>query len=178
MRRLLRRTLRRFRLSENGSATVEFVLVFPAFIILFLSAFESGLLMTRQVMLDRGTDMAVRRIRLETKTAFTPSQVKRMICNAAGIIPNCVDNTKLEMRQVDPRSWTDVPTVADCVDVSDPYAPPRAFQSGAPNQLMVIRACSLFKPMFPGAGLGFQLPRSSGDFYALVSTTAFAMEPI
>ncbi len=178
MKNVIKGVLRRFRRAEDGTATVEFVLVFPAFMILFLSAFEAGLLMTRQVMLERGMDMAVRRIRLETATTFTHNQVKRMICNAAGIIPNCVTNTKLEMTRVDPRNWVDVATVADCVDVNNPFEPVRTFQAGSQNQLMVIRACSLFKPMFPGTGLGFQLPRRTGDFYALVASSAFVMEPI
>ena len=178
MIRLIRKSLRRFRRREDGTASIEFVLVFPAFMILFLSAFEAGIMMTRHVMLERGVDMAVRRIRLETATAFTPLQVKTMICNAAGIIPDCLANTKLEMTRIDPRSWTDVPRVADCIDVADPFAPDRSFQNGVPNQMMVIRACSLFRPMFPGTGLGFQLPRKSGDFYALVSSSAFVMEPI
>lgn len=179
MRQMLKRAMRRFRRGDDGNATIEFVLIFPAFLILFLSAFESGLLMTRQVMLERGTDMAVRRLRLESAGhVFTLAQIKAMICNAAGIIPNCVQNTKIELRRVDPRAWVDVPTVPDCKDVNNPLAPARALDNGGPNQLMVIRACSLFKPIFPGTGLGFQLPRNSGDFYALVSSSAFAVEPL
>lgn len=169
--------LRRFRRNETGTATIEFVLVFPAFMILFCSAFEAGLLMTRQVMLERGLDMAVRAIRLGTDHDFTHDETKRMICNGAGIIPQCMTNLKLEMVPTNPRNWSDVQRNADCVDVDVPNTPVRQFQNGQQNQLMVLRACVLFKPFFPGTGLGFQLPRKSGGMYALVSTSAFVMEP-
>ena len=49
--RRLGRFLRRFRRREDGNPTVEFVVVFPVFMILMVSAVESGLLMTRQMML-------------------------------------------------------------------------------------------------------------------------------
>jgi len=58
--------LRDLRRKEDGNATIEFAILFPAFIMIFLSAFESGLLMTRQVLLDRAVDLTVRDIRLRT----------------------------------------------------------------------------------------------------------------
>lgn len=177
MIRALTHFLRRFRKSEDGTATIEFVLVFPAFMILFVSAFESGLMMTRHVMLERGLDMAVREVRINTGAPFTHTQIKTMICNSAGIIPDCMDQLKLEMRPIDPRSWSNIPRQADCVNVAEPYEPPRNFILGGDNQIMILRACALFSPIFPATGLGFQMPRKSGDFYAMVSTSAFVMEP-
>ncbi|MFV2034455.1 MAG: TadE/TadG family type IV pilus assembly protein, partial [Halocynthiibacter sp.] len=41
--------LRRFRRGEKGNVTIEFVIIFPVFMIIFLSAFEAGVLMTRWV---------------------------------------------------------------------------------------------------------------------------------
>ena len=104
MIRTLAKILRLFRRSEEGSATVEFVLVFPMFMVLFTSAFEAGLMMTRHVMLERGLDMAVREVRLNTGAAPSPDQFKEMICEGAGIIPDCMNNLKLEMRPIDPRN--------------------------------------------------------------------------
>ncbi len=172
------RGLRRLRGEENGSATVEFVILFTPFMILFISAFESGLMMTRHVMLERGLDMAVRAVRIGTVTPVTNNQLKTMICNGAGIIPNCMTTIKVEMTRVDPRNWTDVRTTADCIDVNNPAAPVLSFENGTSNDIMVVRVCSLFRPIFPTTGLGFQMPRKSGDYYALVSTSAFVMEPV
>lgn len=177
IRNVLQKLLR-FGRAEDGTATVEFVLVFPAFMILFLSAFESGLLMTRHVMLERGLDMTVREIRLNTSITPTHNQVRKMVCNGAGIIPDCLETLKLELITIDPRNWQALRRSADCIDVDRPYKPVRNFVNGTQNQIMIVRVCSLFKPMFPGTGLGFQLPRKTGDYYALVSMAAFVMEPL
>ena len=148
------------------------------FMILFVSAFESGILMTRHVMLERGLDMAVRAVRLGTLTPVTHVQLKKMICNGAGIIPDCMNTLKLEMRTTDLRAWVDIPRAADCIDVNNPVTAPTTYQNGQSDDLMVVRVCALFRPMFPATGLGFYLPRNSGDYYALVSTSAFVMEPL
>ena len=58
----LARFLRLFRRNEDGGPTVEFALIFLPFIILPVSGFELGLLMTRHVMMERGIDMAVREV--------------------------------------------------------------------------------------------------------------------
>lgn len=179
------RVLRRFRRKEDGGPTVEFVLVFMPFFILCISAFELGLLMTRHVMLERGLDMAVREVRLNTETLMDETDVKRMICNAAGIIPSCMESLRLEMIAVDVRiadsvGPTNVPRGASCTDVADRFLPPRTFTNGVPNQVMVVRACGLFSPMLPETALGYFLSKMSDEdgYYRLVSTTAFVMEPV
>ena len=55
-----RRLLRRFLRAEDGSGTLEFAVLAPVFLGLFLSTFELGMLLARQMMLDRGIDLAVR----------------------------------------------------------------------------------------------------------------------
>ena len=169
--------MRRFARCEDGTASMEFVIVFPAFMILFVSAFEVGISMTRHVMLERGLDMAVRAVRLGTADEIEYDELKTMICNGAGIIPDCMNSLKLEMDPIDPRNWTNIAVDADCIDSEEEINPVRTFNAGNDNELMILRACVLFKPMFPGTGIGFYLPRKSGDYYALVSSSAFVMEP-
>lgn len=170
--------LRRFRRSEDGGPTVEFVLVFVPFMVLAVSAFELGLLMTRHVMLERGVDMAMREVRLNTGNTVDEDDVKRMICNAAGIIPNCMTQLRLEMRPIDPENWSNIPRAASCTNVNDPFAPARNFTNGAQNQIMVVRACAIFSPMLPEFGLGYFLAQGPQGYYRLVSTSAFVMEPL
>lgn len=170
--------LRLFRRSEDGGPSVEFVLVFTPFMILTVSAFELGLLMTRHVMIERGMDMAVREVRLNTNIAVDEDSLKVMICNAAAIIPDCTNRLKLEMVQVDPRAWADIEEEADCIDVANPFLPSRNFENGQANEIMVVRACAQLVPMLPETGLGYFLSRQDSGYYRLVSTTAFAMEPI
>ena len=178
------RFLRLFRRNEDGGPTVEFALVFLPFMILTFSGFELGLLMTRHVMLERGVDMAVREVRLNTGTPLDEDQFKAMVCNAAGIVKNCTTQVRLEMLAVDmwdqsSVSSTSIPRVASCTDQADPFLPARNFVNGTSNEMMVVRACGLFTPMLPEFGLGYFLSRMRGDgYYPLVSTTAFVMEPV
>lgn len=146
----------RFRKNEDGSSSVEFVILFPVFIVLVATSIEVGLVMTRQVMLERGTDLAVRAIRLGTTSPgpVGADQITNMICSTAGIIPDCVNQVKVEMRPIDPRNLTLIPTVADCRDRDDPAVPAREITPGTQNQLMVLRVCALIDPFFPTVGLG------------------------
>ncbi len=38
---------------EDGTASVEFVMAVPILLLVFVSSFENGLLMTRSIMLDQ-----------------------------------------------------------------------------------------------------------------------------
>jgi hypothetical protein len=177
------RFLHRFARAEDGSATIEFVLFFPLFFTLFLSTFELGMLQVRQVMLDRGVDLAVRQIRLGAFADVDPAEfhdtVRGLVCDFALLIPDCDNQLRLEMEQVDPRAWSGIDAVADCVDRSDPGQPVRQFTPGQSNDLMVLRACALFDPYFPSSGLGAGLQRVQGsDAYGLLSTSSFSIEPI
>ena len=169
--------LRQFHRSEQGSATIEFVIVFPVFFTFFLSTFELGMLETRHVMLDRGLDLAVRQIRLGMLEPVTHEGFKQAVCNGATVIPDCMNQLKLEMLPVDPRAWTSMADSSDCIDRADPGVAVRNFVPGIANQLMLIRACALFDPFFPTTGLGASLPRSSGGAYGLISLASFVIEP-
>jgi hypothetical protein len=169
--------LRRFAKAEDGNGTVEFVIMLPFFFGLFMSTYELGMAMTRQVMLYRGLDLAVRQVRLGLMDPVDHDTLKAEICDGAAIIPDCLNQVKLEMRQVDPRNWAAIPTDADCVDREDNSAPLVSFTPGVMNQLMFLRACALFDPIFPTSGLGAAIPRESGDAYGLVAISSFVIEP-
>ena len=179
----LGRFLRMFRRSEDGGPTVEFVLVFTPFMLLTVSAFELGLLMTRHVMLERGLTMAVREVRINTSTQITEDQFKTMICNAAGIIPNCTTQLRLEMvvvSMMDQNAMgnSTIPRTASCVNQNKPFLPARNYQNGLSGQMMIVRACARLVPMLPDTALGYFLSRMDSGYYRIVSTSAFVMEPV
>ena len=68
--------LRRFFHKEDGNASVEFVLVFPAFLSLLLMSIELGFVTMRHPLLERGLDIAVRELRLGTGTVPQHDQIK------------------------------------------------------------------------------------------------------
>lgn len=187
----LAKMLRRFRRSEDGSSTVEFVIIFPAFIAIFLSSFESGLMMARNVMLERGVDIAVRSLRLGTPIPPTYDQFKQQICDNAIIFPDCITLVQVELQPISTATFSMPANSTNCINESvhnDPVNPinpinDTTYLGGGNNDLMIVRVCALFKPFFPGTTLGMQMPRfdptntSPDAKYALVATSAFVNEP-
>ncbi len=170
--------LRRLLRDEDGSSTIEFVLLFPFVFGLFLATFELGMLLTRQVMLDRGIDLAIRQVRLGLVQEVTHDVLKTMICRTATMIPDCANQLKLEMIPVDPRSWRTLRPDVDCVDRGEKAEAVRDFHAGLSNELMVLRACALIDPYFPSNVLGFpNISSADGKPFAVTSTTTFVIEP-
>lgn len=180
MTRLFSRVSRksRFLRDESGNSTIEFALLLPFMIAIFLSSFELGMLLARNAMLDRGVDVAVREVRLGMLTPLTEATLRDRICDAAVIVPDCETQLRLEMRPLDPRNFATIPAEADCIDRGDPDAPLRQFIPGANNQLVILRACVLIDPISPMTGLGKMLSDARADgAYALTSTAAYVVEP-
>ena len=176
-------SLKRFRKSEDGGPTLEFVVVFLPFIIIPVIGFELGLLMTRHGMLERGLSLAVRELRLSTDNVPSYVQFRDSICAGAAILPDCSNNLRLEMRAVDmfgADPITDViPVNATCTVVDVPFELANVEFEGdqaVPHQLMIVRACGAFSPMLPTFGLGALLSSDDG-LYRVVSSSAFVMEP-
>lgn len=178
MTRTLRTRLRRFRRDENGAAPVlEFVIMFPLLIMLLLSAFELSIYAFRQNWLDRGLDLAVRDIRLNTGANYTHAQVKQMICDNSNFLADCTSHLKLEMNPVDPRGFVAFAGSADCVDTTGPLTPSRSFVHGAEHTLMIMRACYLYDPVFPRIGMGEAMTKDGNQYYPLIAVSVFVQEP-
>lgn len=175
--RPFRSLLKRFSRSESGSATIEFAITFPAILFLMLSGIELGMVTLRHSMLERAMDMTVRDIRLSTGAPDQYATIKASICQRAGFIDDCNNNLKLEMVQVNPRNWAAIPEDPDCTDQSEDVAPVREFKNGLENELMIMRACAKFDPVFPTTGLGRNVVKDGAGQYALVSVSAFVQEP-
>ncbi|TNF59631.1 MAG: pilus assembly protein [Rhodobacteraceae bacterium] len=177
MIRKVSRHLRRFSRREDGSATVEFSILFLPMFTFLLSAVEIGMIHIHHSMLERAVDMTVRDIRLGTGTAPQHDQIRQTICDRAGFIDDCSGSVRIEMVLMDPFNWTNPPTDADCIDQSQTIAPVRSFTNGASNQLMFMRVCATFDPVFPTIGMGKNLIKDGAGKYALISTAAFVQEP-
>lgn len=169
--------LRRFGRDQSGSATLDFAMMAPAVILLFTSGLESGVLSTRHVMLEAALDTTVRDVRIGRIPSPTHDILVDRICQIATIIPDCVNNVRLEMMPRDPKNWVAPLDAVMCVDRADQGDPVLNFNSGLNNEMMVLRACALFDPMLPTTGLGKEIPKKSGGAYALVATSAYVMEP-
>ena len=178
MTRAFRNLLRRFKQDETGTASLEFVLVAPFFLGIMIFSIEMGFVTMRATFLERGLDMAVREVRLGTSTAPQHDDIKQIICDNSVIINDCENNLRLEMRSADIRNFNALDSEADCTDQAEPAKPLRAFVPGQQNELMLLRACLKFRPLFPAGMLGSKLISDSGGQASLIATTAFVQEPI
>lgn len=172
--------IRRWCRREDGNATIEFVILFPMFMILLISSVEMGMITLRHTLMDRAIDLTVRDIRLSTGQSPAPQhdEIRDLICERAAIIPECTLNLKVEMIRMDLRAWADPPARFDCVDREQPVQPVSQFVNGSENEMMLIRICAMFKPVFPLAGLGRDLQTDAAGYVAMVSSTAFVQEPL
>lgn len=178
MIRSVRNFLRRFRRGEDGSALViEFCIFVPVLFGAFLMSVEMGIYSMRQMYLDRGLDIAVRYVRLNTSTNYTHDDIKQMICDNAGWLENCQTTLRLEMITVNPRMFAQFDQTADCVDTSEPVQPVRGFALGEENEMMMLRACVKFDPLFPTSGLGKAYDKDGSGQAKMISLAAFVQEP-
>ncbi|MRU16469.1 pilus assembly protein [Roseovarius sp. A21] len=176
MRRLKLPLLRRFRDDTEGVVTVEFVIIFPVFIALLLIAVELGFITMRYALLERGLDMTVREIRLGTGADWQHDEIKDKICDNALSVAHCKESLRLEMRQKSIRNYTSLSDTVDCTDRAE-ETNPVAFQTGGENDLMVLRACYKYRPLFPAALLGSKLTKDASGDASIVAMTAFVQEP-
>lgn len=173
---------RRFSQDERGTASLEFVLVFPIFFGFFLMTYESGIISARHVMLERGVDLAVRDVRIGVIPDPTRAQLRTRICEEAMIIPDCERQLEIELLRRNPTAWEDVSPQVLCVDRGDIDKDNGELGDTANNQLMVLRACVRIDPVLPTSGIGKAIVdnnsgTAAGGSYALVSTAAFVVEP-
>lgn len=170
-------TLRRLIRDEGGSASVEFVLVFPVYLSFMLMSIELGFVTMRHTLLERGLDMAVREVRLGTGTAPQHDEIKDLVCDNAIMVLNCKDRLRLEMRPANIFALQTLDTTADCTDKAEPAKPVRTFTPGVANQLMLMRACYKYEPFFPKEFLGSALEKDGSGEASIISMTAFVQEP-
>ncbi|PTX56703.1 TadE-like protein [Litoreibacter ponti] len=176
LRRMWRRLMRR----EDGNATIEFAILFPAFMLIFMAIFETGMLMTRYMMFDRALDIAVREMRISNNRNFTQAQVKTLLCAQTVILRNhCMEDITLEMVRLQENSndWGFPAGQAQCRDRAQQITPVTKFDIGGNNDIIFVRACMAIEPFFPTASLGAFLTRDSGGQLNMVALSAFSVEP-
>jgi hypothetical protein len=163
---------------EDGTATMEFVLVIPIIMSIFMASFETGLLMTRSILLEQSVDMTMRELRLGHYPDVTNALLKTEICKRTIIFESCEASIKIQMDRVSTTAW-DVPIEpsqcinrsANAVPVNDPDP------TMGDNDVMIVRVCVILDAMFPSMGVALNLDLDSGGGYGLVARSAFVAEP-
>lgn len=177
MRNGLTRLLSRFLGDERGTASVEFVLTIPVLMLIFMSSFESGLLMTRQIILEQALDEVMRDLRLGNISNPTAMKIKNRICSKSIIFADCAVSTSVELTPVNATSWDLPSNRTACSDRNEEIEPVITFVPGAENEMMLVRVCVVQDALFPTTGLGATLPLDSQGGYGLIAVSAFVNEP-
>ncbi len=173
---ILVQALKQFRRKQDGNATVEFAIIVPLMFLILFMAVEIGIYHIYATMLDRAMDITVRDIRLGTGTNWEHNTIRDLICERSGFIDDCANSLKLEMRQVDPFAWTEIPAAVDCINSTANVDPVVTFVNGDSNELMFLRACMTYDPLIPTWGLGAALTDENG-LIKISAASAFVQEP-
>jgi len=172
-----RRIAGRFSRREDGAVTVDFVIVVPALLMFLVAGVESGVTLTRQVILDRALDIAIRDLRLGTMVEPTHAKLRTSICEHVVIIANCESVLLLELVEVPTNPWSLPPPAVQCIDRDAEIEPETQFRIGSSNDMMMVRACIIIDPIFPTTPFGLGLPVDASGGYQLYAMSAFVNEP-
>lgn len=171
------RILRRFSRNDRGTATVEFVLVFPTMIAMLFVMFDMGLIMIKYVVLETSLDVVVRDVRLHgvQDGQAGSDYFKGEVCALAPLLVDCESNLFIEMTPVDTGS-TFVATDPTCIDRTVEDAPAVDFVPGDINDIVYIRACVVVDRYLPTTLLNIFETDASGGL-RLIADSAYVVEP-
>lgn len=167
--------MRRFLKDRSGVVSVEFAMIAPFFFALLFSFFETGWLVTKDVMLNNSVSHAARMV--YTGRAPTKDALEEMICAKNPLIDNCRLNINIEMQVIN--SFGDQPdTQADCIDSeAEDLAPAVNYNASAGAEIVFMRVCMTTDVLVPGLGVGLGLDEDGTGRYSIVASTAFMNEP-
>ncbi len=176
MTAFLSRSLKAFR-REDGTASMEFVILIPLLLTIFMASFESGMIMVRSTLLEQSVDRTMRSLRLGHFPNPTADLLKSEICDKTIVFPNCADNIMIEMQRVSTATWAMPSTPITCVDREEEIQPVLTLQIGQQQDVMLVRVCIVQDLLFPTTGFGLDLPQDALGGVGLISETAFVTEP-
>jgi Flp pilus assembly protein TadG len=178
----LRQHLRHFCARSHGAASVEFVILMPLVMTVFLASFESGITMIRKTLLDHSVESTMRELRLGQISSPTVAILKTKICDRMLMVNNCAGNLTLELNVRSTATNIVLPSITNrCINSATRVEPVLLFQPGAANDLVLVRACLVQDIIFPISVAAMRTVNNTGAStnyeYQLISTTAFVNEP-
>jgi Flp pilus assembly protein TadG len=177
--------LRHFLRDERATSTMEFIIMFPVIILLFVAVFETGIILSRQVLLERSLDSAVRVLRLArggiqnaTGQPLSAQDIEIAICNNTRSIPNCREVLTVELTVIDQTTYAMPARDLACVDRQDrSILPSNQFTQGVDNELVLIRTCAVIDRILPFSGFALNLARDDSGGLHMVAASIFVNEP-
>ena len=171
------------RCEAGGGGVIEFVIMLPMLMFVFMASAEAGLYTARQILLDRAVERTMRDLGLGNIPNPTHAAIKASICLNVPSIPQCDANIRVELLPVSTTAWNLPTSDTSCIDRGAAVQPALSFNAGVANELMMVRVCVVQDAIFPGTGIGKQLEESdtvggySQEGYRIISVSAFVNEP-
>lgn len=173
--------LKEFARCDRATATLEFCIVFPIIMILFIAVFETAMILIRQVMLERSLDQTVRLLRLTDNPAVTAADIRTNICSSTLVLNDCENVLIVDLREVEPPNYILPGEGTLCVDRDGVINPANEFSAqranAEDNELMLIRVCAEVARIVPFSGFGLNLTRDNNDNLHMTSASVFVNEP-
>ncbi len=164
---------------EDGAATLEFVVIIPAMFLFISNTVETSMVLTRGAMLDRSLDLAVRGLRLGTAVPPSFEEFRADVCATSAFVPDCMEVLQIELRPYTAANLAEMGGEIRCVNRSEAIEPLNEtnFVPGAANEVMLVRACATFEPIFPKFGMGAAMPKDEDGRYRISAVSAYVQEP-
>lgn len=162
--------------SEDGSATIEFVVMFPLVMFVFFTSFEAGYAMVRSALLGRALDQSLHDLQLGTLNPATADAVRLDLCTRLAVVA-CDSEMVVEMTVLNADRSNPPPLGSPCQNQEVTIrTATRADWVGAssPSELVVVRACQRANALFPTAVAGLTPAFADAEgHYRLVATGVF-----
>lgn len=171
---------RRRLVQDAGTATLEFLILMPTMFFFIANSGEATTILARGALLDRTLDIVMRDLRLGNTNGMTYEQFRTLFCEKAiGGIPDCRNAVAIELR---PRTTANIEAMrggAQCRNRAEEIKPKLdAVQAGNSNDVMLVRVCASFEPMFPKyIGIGAALPKDENGDYRITAVSSYVREP-
>lgn len=163
---------------ETATSTMEFVIMLPIVMTLFVAVFESGMILSRQVLLERSLDEAVRTLRLTRGLNLTAADIAQAICDNTAAIPDCRRVLVVDLRRIDQTTYALPAQDVACVNRRDiAVTPANLFEQGQDNDLILIRTCAIIDRILPFSGFALNLVRDDTGGIHVVASSVFVNEP-
>jgi Flp pilus assembly protein TadG len=170
--------LGRFVREEHATSTMEFVILFPVVITLFVGVFETGMILSRQVLMERSLDEAVRILRLAQGLTLTADDIEDAICDNTAAIPDCDNVLVVDLNVIDQTDYSVPSPDIACVNRNDLTIDlGNSFDQGGDNELIMVRACAVVDRILPFSGFGLNLTRDATGGLHMVAASVFVNEP-
>ncbi|MEM7242443.1 MAG: TadE/TadG family type IV pilus assembly protein [Pseudomonadota bacterium] len=173
---------KRFLKDDQGSSTIEFIIVFAIYFGFVFSIIDIGWYMVKVIQLERGVDLVTRELRLGLIDDPTYDTVLDKVCEETGILDDCTQNVVIQS-QIMQANATPQDLSPLCFDPSATpdeqadFDPSEGFSTGVASDQVLFTICAKIKPILASGSILSILPTFDDGHLVVTSRAGFLNEP-